>query len=125
MLWIIMAVAIGGIGAALAVYFYTSQIQPQFETPNLTLVDYDAIRATYDPLTTFSGRVVNSGGKASNPVIVEITITDPNGNYLYSTTTSTQPSILQPNSEASFTKQVYDSQLGGYTGEWNYQIYLR
>lgn len=69
-----------------------------------------------------SGRVVNSGSGVSEPVTIGITINDPDGNILYTGTASPQPSILQPEQEAPFTHDVTNNDLGGYNGEWKYEL---
>ncbi len=65
-----------------------------------------------------SGRVVNSGGSASNPIVILISIKDDANNTLFTTTTSPEPSILQPGQEASFSREFSTSDLGGYSGQF-------
>jgi hypothetical protein len=61
----------------------------------------------------------------SNPVSLGITITDPNGNVLYTGSATPEPSILEPGQEAPFTKYIRPAEIGGYSGEWNYELSVR
>ena len=69
-----------------------------------------------------SGRVVNSGGGTSHPITLNIAFSDNNGNIIYNTTTSPEPSILGPSQEGSFSKHFTDSDIGKYTGSMSYKI---
>jgi hypothetical protein len=113
-------VAVGaGIGVVIMVVLITFHVGAN--PANIQIVDY----RTSTPITqhyVISGRAVNSGGSASNPVIMQITVSDPSGNILYTTTTSPEPSILQPGQEAPFVKQFTSDDLGGYVGTWKYQL---
>jgi len=91
---------------------------------NVQIVNLNAVHTEGYIFTihyVISGRAVNSGGSTSNPVVILITITDDSGNALYTTTTSPEPSILQPGQEAPFYKQITSDDLGGYKGSFRYE----
>ena len=121
---VIVVVAVAAAATGVVAYWYVSQ-EP-FATPALlTMVDHDDTQNGYGEYT-FTGRVVNSGDKASNPVTITISFEDNNKNIFYTTTTSTEPSIIQPKSEASFSKVVTDGETGGklLSEPWGYYVYV-
>jgi hypothetical protein len=69
----------------------------------------------------FSGDVVNSGGSASNQVVILNTVKDSSGNIIFTTTASPTPDILQPGQRAPFFKSFNTNDLGGYSGQFSAQ----
>lgn len=117
--WVGVGIVIGVVVIVVALILTTIHVGANPAV--IQLVDHSASSPTTQHYV-ISGRVVNSGGSASNPVIIQITVTDPNGNILYTTTTSPEPSILQPGQEAPFVKQFTSDDLSGYAGNWDYRL---
>jgi hypothetical protein len=55
---------------------------------------------------TVSGKVVNRGSDASDPITIAIKIYDINDSLLYSGTTSPQHNVLQPQQEVNFSAKI-------------------
>jgi hypothetical protein len=96
-------------------------------TPNVQVVDHraDVTGGFFNQQNVISGRVANSGEGESGPVTIGITITDPSNNILYTSTTSPQPSILKPGQEAPFTKYIRPDEMGGYDGQYYYELNIQ
>lgn len=71
-----------------------------------------------------SGRILNTGESPSNPIILQIRLTDRYGDNLLTAQTSPEPSILQPGQEAPFGKEFTDADINSYEGPMNYEIIL-
>ncbi|MGD9672067.1 MAG: hypothetical protein AB7U98_01155 [Candidatus Nitrosocosmicus sp.] len=69
-----------------------------------------------------SGKGVNLGNGASNPITLTITIYNEDNVLLYSTQTSPNPSVVQPGQEATFVEYLSTDDLGGYRGSFEYQV---
>lgn len=81
--------------------------------PGISVVDY-----------YLSGRVINTGESPSNPIVLQISFTDRDGDNLLTTQTSPQPSILQPGQEAPFGKEFTNVDINSYEGTMNYEIIM-
>ena len=106
------------------VLFSNMGVQPQIFTPRLEIIDLDSTRNSgffSDDISIF-GRVVNTGQGATNPVTLTITVSDENGAILYTTSTSPQPSIIQPGQESAFVKHFTGDDLGGHRGSFQYVV---
>lgn len=93
-------------------------------SPQLEIIGLDSSYRSgifSDDMSIF-GRIVNSGETATNPFTLTITIWDNNGATPYTTSTSPQPSIIQPGQEAPFVKHFTSDDLGGYRGSFEYQV---
>jgi hypothetical protein len=92
--------------------------------PDIQLLDHETSR--YGGIITeryvITGNVTNAGGSQSNPILVGITISDMDGNILYTTNASTQPNILRPGERAQFSKNISDNDLEDYSGVWKYKL---
>ena len=99
-------------------------MEPVTQPANIQIASHNSVYTGgfFDQHVVISGWVSNTGGSVSNPIIIGITITDPEGNILYTGSTYPQPSILQPREEAPFTKAIYPNEMGGYAGQWYYQL---
>lgn len=71
------------------------------------------------------GSVMNVGNNANTcPAAIILTIQRPtDGVYLYNTTSTIIPSVLQPYQTGSYTFKFDSNDLGGYTGE--FEAYVR
>jgi hypothetical protein len=69
-----------------------------------------------------SGKVVNSGNGASNPITLKITIYNEDNVLLYSTETTPNPSVVHPGQEATFVEYLSTDDLGGYRGSFEYRV---
>ena len=118
--WVGVGIVIGVVVVIVVALMFTT-LHVGANPANIQIVDY----RSSTPITqhyVISGRAVNSGGSASNPVIIQITVSDLHGNILYTATTSPEPSILQPGQEAPFVKQFTSDDLSGYAGNWDYRL---
>ena len=107
-----------------AVVVIFSFVVPMVVTANVQLVNHrgDWTGPFWDRHPIISGRVANSGEGESKPVTIGITLTDPSGNVTYTGTTSPQPSILSPGQEAAFTDEITTAEMGGYSGQYYYEL---
>lgn len=83
---------------------------------NIVILDTDSVWEGSSLIV--SGRLINSGQTKSNPVILEISLTDANNNPLGTVNTAPTPSIIEPGMEATFSKDV-SPEIGEYNGNFH------
>ena len=117
----IASIIVGGLAVILILltvqWYYNNYLVAK--PANVQIIDHNLVHTSGSIFTLHyieSGRVVNSGGSASNPVMILLTVEDNGNNTLYTTTFTPEPSIVQPGQEAPFSKEFTSDDMGGYKG---------
>lgn len=116
-----IVVIITALALSWVVSFMTTPLSAEIQVID---VNFDSNQGVSAVDYYLSGRVINTGESPSNPIVLQISFTDRDGNNLLTTQTSPQPSILQPGQEAPFDTEFTNADINSYEGTMNYEIIM-